>query len=134
MPDILRRRSADAENDVITVVSDPAERRTMMTRPCPECPWRRANAGSFPAEAFRISAPTAYDLATHTFGCHTAGAKEPRTCAGAAVRTGHSLALRMRGEEVAQVEDIGDELFDDYREMAEANGVDPEDEVLRPCR
>jgi len=128
--EIVNRRNADPDHDVVTVHGGEG----MMRRPCPECPWRRTNAGGFPAEAFRLSAPTAYDMATHTFGCHQSGTERPRTCAGAAVRTGHSLALRMRGAEAAEVEDVGDDLFDDYREMAEANGVDPDDPVLRSCR
>jgi len=130
MGEVIRRRPADDRHEVITVEG----RDGMMRRPCPPCPWRRANAGSFPAEAFRHSAPTAYDMATSTFGCHSTGVERTRTCAGAAVRTGHSLSLRMRWEQVEQVEDIGDELFDDYREMAVANGVDPDDPVLAPCR
>jgi len=130
MGEVIRRRPADDRHEVITVEG----RDGMMRRPCPECPWRRANAGDFPAEAFRHSAGTAYDLATHTFGCHQAGVEHGKTCAGAAVRTPHNLALRLRGAEVAQVEDIGEELFDDYREMAVANGVDPDDPVLAPCR
>ncbi|AVK09334.1 DUF6283 family protein [Pseudomonas aeruginosa] len=33
-----------------------------------------------------------------------------------------------------QVSDGGVDLFDSYAEMAIANGVDPEDPILKPCR
>jgi hypothetical protein len=128
----LRWRSAGEDHAVVLVEGGPGG---MMPRPCPECPWRRENAGSFPAEAFRHSAYTAYDCAEATFGCHMSDPERARTCAGAALRTDHSLALRMRWSEVEQVEDPGEGvLFTDYREMAIANGVDPDEEVLRPCR
>jgi hypothetical protein len=130
MPDEIARRHADPGHDVVTVAGG----RGMMRRPCPECPWRRVNAGTFPAGAFLLSASTAYDMARHVFGCHQAGAGHPMTCAGGAVRESHNLSLRMRAAEVALVEDLGAELFDDYREMAVANGVDPADPVLSRCR
>lgn len=105
--------------------------------PCEECPWRRENAGNFPPEAFRHSARTAYDMASHTFACHMSGAEKPAICAGFILRGAtHNMAMRLkwlRGE--CQDVKSGDaELFDSYREMAEANGVEADDPALRPCR
>lgn len=92
----------------------------------------------FPPEAFRHSAETAYDMATHTFACHTAGASSPRLCAGFLLRGAHhNLAVRldrMRGRILDDVVDGGHDLFESYRDMAVGNGVDPEDPTLAPCR
>jgi hypothetical protein len=133
----LDRRLADADHAVVTVAGGGSKHRA---RPCRECPWRRENVGAFPAEAFRISATTAYDMADRTFACHMAGIEQPRTCAGGLLSTGaeHNLNVRlrlMRGEfRWEDVTDGGADLFPDYRAMSEANGVDPDDEVLAPCR
>lgn len=136
-PREVDRRLADERHAVITVKGGEGSHCRV---PCPECPWRRENAGSFPAEAFRISAPTAYDLADRTFACHMAGVERPMTCAGALLSTGadHNMQVRlllMRGDfSWDDVSSGGADLFADYRAMAEANGVDPADPVLRPCR
>src|SRR5690606_33084679 len=108
-------------------------------RPCPECPWRKENAGSFPAEAFRLSAPTAYDVAFSTFACHMAGAEKSAVCAGFLLQNAdNNLGVRMaamRGDyDPSRVEPAGAELFESYRAMAEANGVEPDDPILKPCR
>lgn len=133
---ITGRRLADENHAVVTVKGGA---RTYRRQPCQECPWRRdAPIGAFPAEAYRLSAETAYDLSTHQFACHMSGAERPATCAGFLLRGAtHNLGTRLalsRGainpEEVTS--DV--ELFDSYREMAEANGVDPDDPVLRRCR
>lgn len=110
-----------------------------MRRPCADCPWRKDAVGVFPAEAFRVSASTAYDMADATFGCHSAGRETPATCAGFLLRGGeHSLRVRlglMTGTlDLDRVSDGGLDLHDDYVEMAVANGVDRDDPVLRPCR
>jgi hypothetical protein len=131
-----RRRPAGPEHAVLTVEGGAgAYRRT----PCPECPWRRENAGSFPAEAFRHSANTAYDGAFHQFACHMAGADRPQTCAGFLLQNAeHNIGARLaqaHGQlDMSSVHDGGAVLFGSYREMAVANGVDPEDPRLRPCR
>lgn len=49
------------------------------------------------------------------------------------------MALRMHGFDATRppitgLTDGRVDLFRTYREMAEANGVDPEDPVLKPCR
>lgn len=109
-----------------------------MRHPCAECPWRVDRAGSFPAEAFRISANTAYDMATRTFGCHMAGREHPATCAGFLLRgADHNLTVRLRwADGTIQPDEISTdaELHDSYRAMAEANGVAPDDPALRRCR
>lgn len=134
---MVSRRQADENNVVTTVVGGAA--RACRT-PCPECPWRVENAGSFPAEAFRISADTAYDMADRTFACHMAGAERPQNCAGALLSTGaeHNMNVRlslMRGSFAWEDVTAGDAvLYESYAAMAVANGVDPEDPALRPCR
>lgn len=107
-------------------------------KPCGGCPWRRDQAGSFPAEAFKHSAPTAYDMSDRVFSCHESGLNKPATCAGFLLRgADHSLAIRLRrmkGLIADDVTDGGNDLFENYREMAVANGVDPADPVLASCR
>lgn len=107
-------------------------------RPCATCPWRVDAVGEFPAEAFRHSAPTAYDAAFNLFSCHSTGLKNPSTCAGFILRGAtHNIGARLKysmGEIGDDVTDGGHELFPSYRAMAVANGVDPEDPILQPCR
>jgi hypothetical protein len=108
-------------------------------RPCPECPWRVENAGNFPAEAFRHSASTAYDAAFSTFACHMAGAEKSAICAGFLLQNAdNNLGVRlaaMRGDyDARQVVAGGAQLHESYRAMAEANGVEPDDPILKPCR
>lgn len=134
----LRRRHADAEHDVVTVKS-PTGAFGYRREPCPHCPWRRDQpTGRFPAEAFRHSAETAHDMSTHMFGCHMSGTEKPQHCAGFLLRGAqHNLAVR-----VAAMKDRIDldavhspvPLYGSYREMAEANGVAPDDPALAPCR
>jgi hypothetical protein len=106
-------------------------------RPCADCPWRVDATGVFPAEAFRHSANTAYDMAQNTFACHQAGTGKPKTCAGFLLRgADHNLSARLSymAGKIAAVDDGGHALHDSYRAMAIANGVDPDDEILGPCR
>lgn len=105
--------------------------------PCPNCPWRLDAVGEFPAEAFKLSAGTAYDMASETFGCHASGAEKPATCAGFLLRgADHNLSVRLKRMhgECLDVDDGGHALHESYRAMAIANGVAPEDPVLVPCR
>lgn len=133
---ILGRRHADANHDVVTVAGGGSGYRKT---PCPDCPWRRdAEVGAFPAEAFRHSARTAYDLSRHRFGCHASGAEKPATCAGFLLSgAAHNLSVRL--DVLTGRVDLGQvsspvPLYDSYREMAEANGVAPDDAALAPCR
>jgi len=134
--EIRSTKVADANNVVHSVEGGRGHYRR---QPCGGCPWRVDQTGSFPAEAFRISAPTAYDMSGRMFGCHESGTENPSTCAGFLLRgAGHNMAVRMRaafGEiDLGSVSDGGHELHDSYRAMAEANGVDPDDYALRACR
>lgn len=122
----------DGEWGVTTLVGGS---RAYQTHPCPTCPWRRdAPAGVFPSEVFRHSARTTYDLATEKFGCHMSGRERPKTCAGFLLRgASDNLAVRMSFAGYTGIHtDV--ELYDDYREMAAANGVESDDPALRRCR
>lgn len=133
-PRITQVRPAGEDHRVVTVEGGgPGHCK----RPCADCPWRKDATGVFPAEAFRLSASTAYDMAQNTFACHQAGVGQPRVCAGFLLRgADHNLAVRlgMIQGKYGGVSDCGLELHENYRAMAIANGVDPEDEVLVPCR
>lgn len=134
-PRIVDVRPAGPEHQVVTVVGGKGSYRR---QPCPKCPWRTDAVGEFPAESFRHSANTAYDMSQHVFSCHDSGTKKPATCAGFLLRgADNNLAVRlayMSGRLEGDVTDGGCELHDSYRDMAVANGVDPEDPVLKPCR
>lgn len=133
-------RPCSEEFGVVTVTSKGGETTLARMRPCEECPWRKdVPVGRFPAQAFRESAPTAYDMAGSTFGCHMSSERAPATCAGFLLRHGaHNLGVRlslMRGRlDLSGLVDAGLEIFETYREMAIANGVDPEDPVRDPVR
>ncbi|WP_137917222.1 DUF6283 family protein [Hydrogenophaga sp. 2FB] len=107
-------------------------------KPCGGCPWVVENAGTFPAEAFRHSASTAFDMSTRCFACHESGVKSPATCAGFLLRgADHNLRVRlgrMKGEIAEDVTDGGRLLFDGYKEMAIANGVPEDDAAIADCR
>jgi len=134
-PEIVGIHPAGPDHRVVTVEGG---EHAYCRRPCQECPWRLdALPGEFPPEAYRHSAQTAYDLSRHTFACHMSGTERPRVCAGFLLRgAAHNMAARMRRirGEWMDVEDGGVELYEDYRAMAEANGVDPDDPVLARCR
>lgn len=136
-PKIINKRQADTGHQVVTVQGGGSG---YCTKPCPGCPWRRENAGSFPAQAFRISAETSKDMADHTFACHEAGVDRPKTCAGFLLSTGaeHNFSVRMaqiHGRlDLADIDAADADLFKDYKSMAVANGVDPDDPVLEGLR
>lgn len=133
-------RVGDAEYGVTTLRSDPAAMGDHCRRPCPQCPWRAdLPTGVFPPEAYRHSASTAYDMAPNTFACHMAGPDSPKDCAGFLMRgADHNLAVRLKiirkALDPRQISDGGFPLYDSYRAMAEANGVDPDDPALARCR
>lgn len=132
---IAEARSAGRNHQVLQVHGRGGYQR----RPCAECPWRiDAPVGAFPAEAYRISAHTAYDGAMETFGCHMAGAENLSTCAGFLLMNslnniGRRLSERLGRLDMSQVSSPVP-LYPSYRAMAENNGVSPDDPRLQPCR
>ena len=128
-------RAAGVDHQVITIVGGGPQYRRV---PCSGCPWRKDTTGEFPAEAFRHSANTAYDMSDHVFGCHESGKDKPATCAGFLLRGAHhNLSVRlgyMEGRYRDDVQDGGHELHADYRTMAIANGLDESDSALKHCR
>lgn len=134
-PRIEEIRPAGENHQVVTVVGGNSGYRR---KPCSDCPWRCDAVGEFPAEAFRHSASTAYDMSTRTFACHQSGQKKPATCAGFLLRGArHNMMVRlarMRGDIIDDVTDGGVELHENYRAMAVANGVAEDDPVLALCR
>lgn len=132
---IHRTRPAGPEHQVLTLVGGKGNYRR---KPCSDCPWRRDAVGKFPAEAFKHSANTAYDMAEAKFACHQSGSERPATCAGFLLKGAeHNLAVRlarMSGTITDDVDCEGHELHENYRAMAVANGVDPNDPALAPCR
>lgn len=130
----------DGNHAVRTVKYEGETKERFRKTPCKECPWRRdAPIGAFPADAFEFSARTAYDMAPSTFSCHMSGIDKGKMCAGFILRgADHNLAFRLAVHadriEPDKVSDGGVELYDDYVEMALANGVDPESEALKACR
>ncbi|WP_236043009.1 DUF6283 family protein [Pseudomonas arcuscaelestis] len=133
-PTVTEVRPADWNHNVVTVTGGTGAH---CKRPCKRCPWRKDAVGEFPADAFRHSASTAYDMAQSTFGCHSRGIERPAVCAGfLMVGAAHNLRVRlkqMKGEWL-DATDGGHELFESYRAMAEANGVPADDPALIPCR
>lgn len=134
---LIKIRPAGPDHQVVTVASPKADAR-YCKRPCADCPWRKDATHVFPPEAFVHSAATAYDMATNTFACHNAGADHPAICAGFLMRgADHNLTVRlhrMKGVISDDVSNGGHELHDDYRSMAIANGVDPDEPALNGCR
>lgn len=137
---VIEVHACDETAQVVTVLGDKSASYSFRRDPCAECPWRMDQpVGRFPVEAYRHSAGTSYDMAQTTFACHMAGASRPQTCAGFLLSSGavHNMNLRM-----AAIRDAFDwgsvrsdvDLYGSYREMAEANGVERDDPVLRPCR
>lgn len=125
-------RRADENNQVVSLKGGSDSR----TKICTDCPWRLdAEPGAFPAEAFRISAHVSYDQAFSKFACHTSGTEHPQTCVGFLLRgAAHNIAVRISGIDLDALDDDGAELYESYRAMAVANGVDPDDPVLARCR
>ena len=106
---------------------------------CDECPFRLdAKIGEFPAEAYRYSAHTAYDAAMETFACHMSGKDYPKTCAGFLLTQGiHNIGVRLslsKGAIDLNELRTTEPLYENYRQMAIANGVSPDDPVLQNCR
>lgn len=107
---------------------------------CKECPWQKtAPVGHFGPDAYRRLAPTAYDMDRMIFTCHMSTEAVPAICAGFLLKgADHNLTVRLECSKGLVnrrlVKENGEPMFESYREMAEANGVDPNDPVLKPCR
>lgn len=136
---VTRMRRADRRHAVITVVTSGRANAAYRKQPCEQCPWRTDQVGCFPAQAFRLSAPTAYDAAMSVFACHMSEHTKPATCAGFLLSEGavHNLLVRIgmacKRLDLDRVHsDVA--LFPNYRLMAIANGVAPDDPVLALCR
>lgn len=135
-PRITDVRPVDENHRVVTIEGGGGQYRR---EPCGGCPWRVDQTGEFPAGAFLASARTAYNMADSVFSCHESGIEKPATCAGFLMRgADHNARIRMSyltGKmDFDAISDGGHELHDSYRAMAEANGVDPADPALAPCR
>lgn len=132
---VVETRQAGELHQVVTVMGGKGSYRK---KPCPKCPWKKSAVGEFPAESFRHSARTAYDMSEHTFGCHASSVKRPAVCAGFLLKGAeHNLKVRlgkMQGKFKDDVTDGGEDLFESYRAMAVANGVGADEAVLQPCR
>ena len=131
----------DGRHQVVTLTASGEDRLAHRAKPCEQCPWRAdLPTGVFPASAFRHSAASAYDMARNTFACHMSGKEKTATCAGFLLRgADHNLSIRLaivagRYRGPRAVSDGGFPLYQDYRAMAEANGVDPDDDALLLCR
>jgi hypothetical protein len=136
---ITNARRAGPDHAVVTVTSKESRRRWRRA-PCAECPWRTdIDAKQFPAEAFRISASTCYDMALTTFACHMSGKDKAATCAGFLLSESadHNLAVRLArsaGQMMPASVKPTSPTHATYKAMAVANDVDPDDPILKPCR
>jgi hypothetical protein len=132
---ITGKRPAGPDHQVVSVEGGAGLYRR---EPCGGCPWRIDQIGAFPADAFRHTANTAYDMAKETFACHESGVDKPAICAGFLLRGAlHNLSVRLkcaRGQLGDDVRDGGHALHANYRAMAVANGVPPDDPALAKCR
>lgn len=129
---ITKRQRAGTDHEVVQITGGKA---TYRREPCATCPWRTDQVGTFPAEAFRISAPTAYDASFETFACHVAGSNKPLICAGFLLQNSlNNIGARIRG--IAGGADCRSEapLHASYKAMAISNGVAPDDPALSRCR
>lgn len=103
--------------------------------PCAECPWRTdVPAGKFPPERYVALASTAYDMASTVFACHMSKDGSEFACAGFILKSSvHNFRCRMARAPFDEVRSPYP-LFETYRELAVANGVDEYDPALRNCR
>jgi hypothetical protein len=108
-------------------------------RPCGNCPWRLdVEPGEFSAERYKVLAASAYDRSFVIFQCHKSTDEKPVACAGFLSRgAAHNLAVRLayssRGLEPKD-RSGGLELHPNFRSLAVANGVEPDDCSLSDCR
>jgi hypothetical protein len=139
-----RRKDAfdcgDGKHQVVTIEATGRDALWHRRQPCAECPWRKdAPLKAFPASAYRHSARTSYDMGQSVFACHMSGAEKSATCAGfLLVGAQHNMLVRLAmldgRYDPGAVSANGVALYESYRQMAIANGVDPDDPALAPCR
>jgi hypothetical protein len=103
--------------------------------PCAECPWRTdIPIGKFPPERYVALSPTAYDLSVTVFACHMSKEGADFACAGFLLQSSvHNLSCRMTRTKFDDVRSPYP-LFDTYRELAVANGVNEDHPALQHCR
>lgn len=103
--------------------------------PCVECPWRTdVPVGKFPPERYVALAPTAYDMGGTVFACHMSKDGGEFACAGFILQSSaHNFRCRMARLPFDDVRSPYP-LFNTYRELAIANGVDENHYALRNCR
>jgi hypothetical protein len=103
--------------------------------PCAECPWRTdVPVGKFPPVRFETLASTSYDLAGTVFACHMSKEGGEFACAGFVLQSSaHNMRCRLAGMPFDDVKSPHP-LFETYREMAIANGVDEDSPALDNCR
>jgi hypothetical protein len=138
-PDVLDRCDLGAGHTVTTLRTEGIACYPVRRAPCEKCPWRLDRVGGFPQDSFRLSADTAYEGSERVFACHMAGEDKPQVCAGSFLSTGtrHNAALQ-RAAALGEIDpaSVRSEvpLFESYRAMSIANGVDPNDLAIEPCR
>lgn len=109
-------------------------------KPCNECPWRTdVPTGRFKPERYRRLARSAEDLSGVLFACHKTAEGKEVACAGFLLRGAtHNMAVRLArvGGDLkdGDVSDGGLPLFNNYTEMAVANGVRRRDPALKHVR
>jgi hypothetical protein len=108
-------------------------------RTCAECPWKRDTPlGKFPPERYQALAGTACDMAMRVFACHMTKDGREHACAGFLIQQGgHNMSVRLALiDDHLKLDEIQSDgpLYENYREMAIANGVDPDDPCLEDVR
>lgn len=105
------------------------------TVPCAECHWRLdVPVGKVPPSRYEVLAATAYDMARPVFACHMSKKDGEFACAGFILQSSaHNLSCRMSRESFGDVRSPYP-LFNTYRELAIANGVNENHPSLRNCR
>ncbi|WP_279582315.1 DUF6283 family protein [Fodinicola feengrottensis] len=119
----------------VTTTYDEPDQRPYQIEPCTTCPWLVDSAvGRFPAEVFRHSARTAYDLNVERFACHSSPGDEIRARAGFLLcGAASNLSIRLHRPSSEEIRCDRD-LYASYHDLAVANGVDPDDATLASCR
>lgn len=132
---------ASDEYGVTSIETSGGRKHVARKTPCEQCPWREdVPTGVFPAECIPAQR-------THRLRCrhvhvrlpHGGRAASGHMCAGFLLRHGaHNLSVRiaLSGERIDldKISDGGFPIYETYRDMAVANGVDPDDLVLKPVR